>query len=96
MGTFSSLTTRACFVSLTISDEIIDQINVETGYNYRGVERLCIGKKVSEALEMLERLSSVNGFSIGLAFLHAVEKINNVNVPERANFLRLIFNELSF
>ena len=95
-GPFHPLLPEPVLFRFTISDEIIDQINVETGYNYRGVERLCIGKKVSEALEMLERLSSVNGFSIGLAFLHAVEKINNVNVPERANFLRLIFNELSF
>ena len=47
-------------------------------------------------LDMLERISSVNGFSIGLAFLQAVEKINDIAVPDKANYIRLVLNEMSF
>ena len=95
-GPFHPLLPEPVLFRFTTNDEIINQIHVEAGYNYRGVEKLCIGKRVPEVSDMLERISSISGFSVGLTFLHAIEEISNVAVPDRAQFIRLIFNELSF
>lgn len=95
-GPFHPLLQEPALFRFLAKDEVVNEVYVETGYNHRGVEALCIGEKIPYVLDMLERISSVNGFSIGLAFLHAVEKVNEIIIPERANFLRLIFNEMSF
>lgn len=96
LGPFHPLLQEPVFFSFSIRDDIVREVHAETGYNHRGVEALCIGEKVPHVLDMLERISSVNGFSIGLAFLHAVEKINDIAVPDKANYIRLVLNEMSF
>ncbi|AGC69390.1 Ni,Fe-hydrogenase III large subunit [Thermoclostridium stercorarium subsp. stercorarium DSM 8532] len=95
-GPFHPLLQEPVLFRFSLKDDVIDKVCIETGYNYRGIERLCIGEKIPNVLDMLERISSVNGFSIGLAFLHAVEAINEIAVPPKANLLRLILNEMSF
>lgn len=95
-GPFHPLLPEPVFFRFSVKDDAVNKAYIETGYNYRGIEGLCIGEKVHNVLDMLERISSVNGFSAGLAFLHAVEAINEIMVPAKAGFLRLILNEMSF
>lgn len=95
-GPFHPLLQEPVLFRFLTRNEIIDKVYIETGYNYRGVEALCIGEKIPYVLDMLERISAANGFAAGVAFLNAVEKINETAVPERAGFLRLILNEMSF
>lgn len=95
-GPFHPLLQEPVFFRFLAGDETVHEAYIETGYNHRGVETLCIGEKIPHVMDMLERISSVNGFSVGLAFLHAVEKINEIIVPDRANFLRLVLSEMSF
>lgn len=95
-GPFHPLLQEPVFFRFLAKDDVIKKAYTETGYNHRGVEVLCIGEKIPHALDMLERISSVNGFSVGLAFLLAVEKINHIIVPDKANYLRLVLNEMSF
>jgi len=95
-GPFHPLLQEPVLFRFSVKDEIISKVSAETGYNHRGIEALCIGEKIPYVLDMLERISSVNGFSTGLAFLHAVEEINEIPVPGKAGLLRLILNEMSF
>lgn len=95
-GPFHPLLQEPVLFSFSVKDGIIGGVNAETGYNRRGIESLCAGEKIPYVLDMLERISSINGFSAGLAFLIAVEEINRIAVPAKANLLRLILNEMSF
>jgi len=95
-GPFHPLLQEPVFFRFLTRDDAVNKAYIETGYNYRGVEPLCIGEKIPHVLDMLERISSVNGFSIGLAFLRAVEKVNMIVIPDRAKYLRLILREMSF
>ena len=96
MGPLSSTASGTGLFSFLTKGDVIKKVYAETGYNYSGVEALCTGGKIPHVLDMLERISSVNGFSVGLAFLQAVEKIHDIIVPDKANYLRLILNEMSF
>jgi Ni,Fe-hydrogenase III large subunit/Ni,Fe-hydrogenase III component G len=63
-------------------------------FTHKGVEKLMEGKSVENALPFIERLSGDMAASHALAYVQAVEKIANVNVPERAQMLRTLICEL--
>lgn len=94
-GPFHPLLSEPVLFKIQSKDELIDSISVNTGYNFRGIEELCEGKKPADVLELLERSSSVSGIAAGIAFASAVEKINNIEIPEKAKWIRLILNEMS-
>ncbi|HEY8500328.1 MAG TPA: Ni,Fe-hydrogenase III large subunit [Clostridia bacterium] len=94
-GPFHPLLPEPLLFHLLMKDEIIKKASIETGYNYREVEKLCAGRKVWDIPEILERVSTANGISISLAFITGVEEINRVDIPEKARWVRMIINEMS-
>lgn len=94
-GPFHPLLPEPVLFGIFMKDEVIDSININTGYNFRGIEELCEGEKPADVLEMLERTSFIDGITAGIAFSCAVEKINNIEVPEKAKWIRMILNEMS-
>ncbi len=82
-------------LKMLMQDEIIQKTSIELGYHHRGIEKLCIGKKIVDIPDLLERLSGANGITACLAFLHAAEEINGIDVPDKARWLRMIINEMS-
>jgi ech hydrogenase subunit E len=94
-GPFHPLLPEPILFQLLMKDEIIKKVSIETGYNYRGVEKLCIGRKVWDIPDILERVSTSNGISISLAFIMGVEEINRIDVPQKAQWIRMIINEMS-
>lgn len=95
-GPFHPLLPDPVLFRISMKDEVIDRVTVETGYHYRGVESLCTGRKVTDVMEMLERTSTVNGIPMSIAFLEAVEEINGIEIPEKARLVRMIINEFIF
>jgi ech hydrogenase subunit E len=95
-GPYHPLLPEPVIFHVMVKDEVIERISIETGFNHRGLEALCAGKKPSDVLDMLERISLVNGIPMGMAFVHAVETINNIVVPEKAQLIRMILMEMSF
>lgn len=95
-GPFHPLLPQPIQFKIWMADEVVRKTDLKTGYNYRGLEELCIGRKPEDVLEMLERTSGINGFSLGLAFVHAVEMIENAEVPEKASWLRMFLSEMNF
>jgi len=94
-GPFHPLLPEPVLFHLLMKDEIIKKVSIETGYNYREVEKLCIGRKVWDVPDILERVSALNGISISLAFIIGVEEINRIDVPQKAQWIRMIINEMS-
>jgi len=95
-GPFHPLLPQPIKFRINMKDELIDGISIETGYNYRGMEALCGGRKPEDALEMMERTSELNGFPLGFAFTSAIEQIHGVQAPERAQWLRMFLMEMTF
>lgn len=71
-------------------------INLETrlGWTHRGIEKLLEGKDASEAVRIFECVSGDTAFGYSAAFCQSVEKILGINIPVRAQILRVLFLEL--
>lgn len=95
-GPFHPLLPQPIKFQLCMKDEMIQNTRLITGYNYRGLEELCKGRKPEDVLEILERTSALNGFPLGFAFSAAIEQLHEVKVPERAQWLRMFLMEMTF
>ncbi|MDZ4243247.1 MAG: NADH-quinone oxidoreductase subunit C [Candidatus Omnitrophota bacterium] len=78
----------------TAAGEPIINLELRLGFTHRGAEKHFEGKDAGGAAARAECVAGDAAFAHGLAFCHAVEKINGVPVPVRAQLLRAVFLEL--
>ncbi|MDE7141580.1 MAG: NADH-quinone oxidoreductase subunit D, partial [Muribaculaceae bacterium] len=78
-----------------IDGETIKKIDVYMGYIHRGVEKLCEDLSYMQTLHFMDRLDyfSAHNYHHGLCL--CIEKAAGIEVPRRAQVLRVIFDELS-
>lgn len=63
-------------------------------FTHKGVEKIVEGRTPEEAMPFIERVSGDAAVAHALAFAHAIEAISGVQVPKRAQHLRVMFAEL--
>jgi NADH/F420H2 dehydrogenase subunit C len=88
--------THGVFRMLTrIEGETILALEPEMGYLHRNHEK--IGERNTWLMNMpfTDRLDYLNSMSNNLGYALAVEKLLNIEVPERAQYIRIIMAELS-
>lgn len=74
--------------------EPIINLEIRLGWTHRGIEKLLERKDVFEAVKILECVSGDASFGYSMAFCQGVEKIFHIEVPVRAQLLRVIGLEL--
>jgi len=79
---------------LDLEGETIVKATPVIGYLHRGVEKIAESRTYSQALVFTDRLDYTNGLSNNLAYCLAVEKLLGIEVPKRAQYLRVILAEL--
>ncbi len=79
---------------LELDGETIVKATPHIGYLHRGVEKLAETKTYHQALVFTDRLDYTNGLSNNLAYCLAVEKLADVEVPRRAQYIRVVLCEL--
>jgi NADH-quinone oxidoreductase subunit D len=67
--------------------------DVAMGYNHRGIEKLAERKTYEQCILLVERVCGICSMSHPVAFTQAVEDIAGVDIPERANYSRMIIAE---
>jgi NADH-quinone oxidoreductase subunit D len=80
---------------LKIDGERIVDVEPHIGYLHRGSEKLSESETYSQVVTLFDRLDYVSNFNNELVFCMAVEKLMSVDVPERAQYLRIILCELN-
>jgi len=78
----------------TLDGEVIVDIEPVFGYLHRGVENLAEERTYTGIIPLTDRLDYLASMSNNLAYVLAVEKLANIKVPERAEYLRVIIAEL--
>jgi formate hydrogenlyase subunit 5 len=63
-------------------------------YKYRGLEKIAESQSIDRVLLLAERFSGTSAFAHSLAFCQALEEICGVQVPKRAQALRVFLSEL--
>jgi len=79
---------------LELDGEIIVKAVPHIGYLHRGVEKLSESLTYPQALTMTDRLDYTSALSNNLAYCLAVEKLLDIGIPKRAQYLRVLFAEL--
>jgi NADH-quinone oxidoreductase subunit D len=79
---------------VTLDGEVIVDVEPIIGYLHRGIEKLAEGRTYTQNIPLTDRLDYVTSMTNNLAYCLAVEKLANVKVPERAEYIRVIIAEL--
>ena len=79
---------------LEMDGEVIDRADPHIGLLHRGTEKLIEHKTYIQAVPYFDRLDYVAPQNQEHAFALAVEKLANIEVPPRGQYIRVIFAEL--
>lgn len=75
--------------------ELIEHVTPEIGYMHRGVEQLCTRRSYAQCAALLSRCEWLAGSNADYLVSAAVEQLAGLEVPERAQWQRMIVLELS-
>ena len=79
---------------IELDGEVVEHADPHIGLLHRGTEKLIENKTYLQALPYFDRLDYVAPMNQEHAFALAVEKILNIEVPIRAQFIRVMFCEI--
>ncbi|MCM2535746.1 NADH-quinone oxidoreductase subunit D [Neobacillus pocheonensis] len=77
-----------------IDGEIITEAKPVIGYLHRGTEKLAENLQYTQIIPYTDRLDYLSAMTNNYVLCHAVETMMGIQVPERADFLRVIAMEL--
>ena len=80
---------------LWVDGEKIVDAEPHIGYLHRGSEKLCEGEQYNQVITLFDRIDYIANFNNELAYCQAVEKLMGLEVPERAEYVRVILCELN-
>jgi NADH-quinone oxidoreductase subunit D len=78
-----------------LKGERITRNKLDIGYLHRGVEKIAENKTYQEFMPYTDRMDYLSPYSNNVALCTAVEKIANIEVPDRAQYIRMIGCELA-
>ena len=79
---------------LELDGEVVEKADPHIGLLHRGTEKLIEHKTYAQAVPYFDRLDYVAPMNQEHAFALAIEKILKINVPIRAQFIRVMFCEI--
>jgi membrane-bound hydrogenase subunit alpha len=94
VGPFHPLQEEMEFFQLTVDGETVTDINVRISYNHRGIEKISESLQFDQIPYLVSRICGICSASHPLAYIQAVEEIADIQVPDRARYVRTIINEL--
>nr|QYC61833.1 NADH dehydrogenase subunit 7 [Paralia sulcata] len=80
---------------LELKGEVVERASPHIGLLHRGTEKLIEYKTYLQALPYFDRLDYVSMMSQEHTYCLAVEKLTNCDVPLRAQYIRVLFAELT-
>ena len=80
---------------MELDGEIIERIDPHVGLLHRGTEKLIEHKTYLQALPYFDRLDYCSPLAMEHSYVLAIEKLLNIAVPIRAQYLRVLFAELT-
>ncbi|MBO5798967.1 MAG: NADH-quinone oxidoreductase subunit D [Paludibacteraceae bacterium] len=80
---------------VSLDGEIIKKVDPNFGYIHRGIEKMCESMTYPQMLHLTDRLDYLSGTMNRHAMCLCVEKAMGLEVPQRAQYVRCIFDELT-
>ena len=79
---------------VTFDGEMVLDVEPVFGYLHRGTEKLAEERSYVQIVTLTDRLDYVASMTNNNAYVRSVEKLSGIEVPERAQYLRVITSEL--
>jgi len=80
---------------LELEGEIVKKADPHIGLLHRGTEKLIENKNYTQSLPYLDRLDYVSMMAQEHAYALAVEKLLKIQIPKRAQVIRVLFSEIT-
>ncbi|HEX8439566.1 NADH dehydrogenase (quinone) subunit D [Archangium sp.] len=81
-------------MKVELEGENIAKSDCEIGFLHRGFQKSCENVTWTQCLPYTDRLNYVSAMMNNFGFLNAVEKLIGLEIPERAQYIRVIGSEL--
>jgi NADH-quinone oxidoreductase subunit D len=81
-------------ILLELDGETVVKAVPDCGYLHTGIEKSCEDKTYSQAITLTDRMDYLNPLGNNLVYCMAVEKLLNLEVPKRAQYIRVMMVEL--
>jgi len=81
-------------LELTLDGEMVVKAIPDIGYLHTGMEKLFEYKKYQQGIVITDRMDYLNPLGNNLAYVMAAEKLLDLEIPERAQVIRVMFCEL--
>src|SRR5436305_13054660 len=80
---------------LEIDGERVVRMVPDIGYLHTGIEKTCEAKFYQQVVPMTDRIDYLCPMTNNLCYVFAVEKLLQLEIPERAQYIRVMLNELT-
>jgi NADH-quinone oxidoreductase subunit D len=80
---------------LEVDGETIVRIMPDIGYLHTGIEKTCEAKFYQQVVPMTDRIDYLCPMTNNLAYCLAVEKLLGMEIPPRAQWIRVLLNEMT-
>ncbi|HZH78019.1 MAG TPA: NADH-quinone oxidoreductase subunit D, partial [Archangium sp.] len=94
MGPSHPATHGTVRLKVELEGENIASMDCEIGFLHRGFQKSCENVTWTQCLPYTDRLNYVSAMMNNFGFLNAVEKLIGLEIPERAQYIRVIRSEL--
>lgn len=82
-------------LKITYEDEKVVEVVPAIGYCHRGVEKAGELNEFPKNVFLVERICGICSFMHALCYCQGIEELMELEVPERAKYLRVVYSELS-
>jgi NADH-quinone oxidoreductase subunit D len=80
---------------LEIDGETVIKVVPDIGYLHTGIEKTCEAKFYQQVVPLTDRIDYLCPMTNNLAYCLAIEKLLQLEIPERAQWMRVLLNELT-
>lgn len=94
IGPYHPLQEEPEFFRLHVEGELVTKLDIELGYNHRGIEKIAESKSWDQIPYLVERICGICSTSHPAACINAIEDCAGIEAPERAQYIRTIICEL--
>jgi NADH-quinone oxidoreductase subunit D len=81
-------------IALELDGETVVKADPDLGYLHTGIEKSCEDKTYTQAITLTDRMDYLNPLGNNLVYCLAVEKLLGLEVPKRAQYVRVMLVEL--
>src|SRR5271154_6226075 len=82
-------------VAVELDGETVISARPDIGYLHTGIEKSCEAKTYSQAITLTDRMDYLSPLSNNLGYCLAVEKLLGLEVPKRAQYVRVLLTEMT-